>query len=110
MSKENKNEAKVIDMTATENEKRVRISGREWDEYQELKESNKNLIAERETLMGQVVAVEKELNEKQETCDRVSRYWREAEDKLKTICAVLEVVNPNEYMTGLDFIKKIAGI
>lgn len=107
MSNENKNEAKVIDMTATENENNEANTS---NELNDLQERIANLIAERETLMGQVMAVEKKLNEMQESYNHVSRYWREAEDKLKTVCAVLEVVNPTEYMTGLDFIKKIAGI
>ena len=80
------------------------------NELTELRESNANLIAERDMLMGQVMAVEKKLTETQELYDRVSRYWREAEDKLKTVCAALEVVDPSEYMTGRDFIKKIASI
>ena len=107
MSNENNNDAKVIDMTATENENMVTISEKELNDLQE---SNANLIAERETLMGQVMDVKKKLTQTQESYDRVSRYWRESEDKLKTVCAALEVVNPTEYMTGLDFIKKIAGI
>lgn len=107
MSNENNNEAKVIDMTATENENMVTISEKELN-Y--LNESNANLIAERETLMEKVSTLEKKLTQTQESYDRVSRYWRESEDKLKTVCAALEVVNPTEYMTGLDFIKKIAGI
>ncbi len=107
MSKENNNEAKVIDMTATENENMVEISAKELSDLQE---SNANLITDCETLKVQVMAVEKKLNETQELYDRVLRYWREAEDKLKTVCAALTVVNPTEYMTGLDFIKKIAGI
>ena len=129
MSNENNNEAKVTDMTATENEIKATVNkyaglhSDDLDEEQlrefcealrslaamqefkrnELSESNANLIAERETLMGQVMKT-------QELCDRVSRYWRKAEDKLKTVCAALEVVDPSEYMTGRDFIKKIAGI
>lgn len=107
MSNENNNEAKVIDMTATENENMVEISAKELSDLQE---SNANLITDCETLKVQVMAVEKKLTETQELYDRVSRYWREAEDKLKIVCAALEVVDPSEYMTGRDFIKKIAGI
>ena len=44
MSKENNNEAKVIDMTATENENMVEISAKELNDLQE---SNANLIADR---------------------------------------------------------------
>ncbi len=44
MSNENNNEAKVIDMTATENENMVEISAKELNDLQE---SNANLIAER---------------------------------------------------------------
>lgn len=103
MSNENK---KVIDMTSENENNEANTS----NELNELRESNANLIAERETLKGQVMAVEKKLAESQAGYDRVSRYWREAEDKLKTVCAALEVVDPSEYMTGRDFIKKIAGI
>jgi len=107
MANENNNEAKVIEKTATENENMVEISAKELSDLQE---SNANLITDCETLKVQVMDAEKKLNETQELYDRVSRYWREAEDKLKTVFAALEVVNPTEYMTGLDFIKKIAGI
>lgn len=107
MANENNNEAKVIDKTATENENMVEISAKELNDLQE---SNAILINEREKLMGQVMAVEKKLTETQESYDRVSRYWRETEDKLKTVCAAIEVVDPSDYMTGRDFIKKIAGI
>lgn len=107
MANENNNEAKVIDKTATENENMVEISAKELNDLQE---SNAILITEREKLMGQVMAVEKKLTETQESYDRVSRYWREAEDKLKTVCAAIEVVDPSDYMSGRDFIKKIAGI
>ncbi len=107
MANENNNEAKVIDKTATENENMVEISAKELNDLQE---SNAILINEREKLMGQVMAVEKKLTETQESYDRVSRYWRETEDKLKTVCAAIEVVDTSDYMTGRDFIKKIAGI
>lgn len=107
MANENNNEAKVIDKTATENENMVEISAKELSDLQE---SNANLITDCETLKVQVMVVEKKLNETQEVYNRVVRYWREAEDKLKTVCAALEVVDPSEYMTGRDFIKKIAGI
>jgi len=107
MSNENNNEAMVAEQTATENENMVEISAKELSDLQE---SNANLITDCETLKVQVMAVEKKLNETQESYDRVSRYWREAEDKLKTVCAALEVVDPSEYMTGRDFIKKIASI
>lgn len=107
MANENNNEAKVIDKTATENENMVEISAKELNDLQE---SNAILINEREKLMGQVMAVKKKLTETQESYDRASRYWREAEDKLKTVCAAIEVVDPSDYMTGRDFIKKIAGI
>ncbi len=114
MANENNNEAKVIDKIATENENMVEISAKELSDLQE---SNANLITDCETLKVQVetlkvqvMAVEKKLTEKQESYNSVSRYWREAEDKLKTVCAALEVVDPSEYMTGRDFIKKIAGI
>lgn len=108
MSNKNNNEAMVAEQTAsTENENMVEISAKELSD---LRESNANLITDCETLKVQVMAVEKKLNETQESYDRVSRYWREAEDKLKTVCAALEVVDPSEYMTGRDFIKKIAGI
>ncbi len=96
MSNENK---KVIDMTSENENNEANTS----NELNELRESNAKLIAERD-------AVEKKLAESKAGYDRVSRYWREAEDKLKTVCAALEVVDPSEYMTGRDFIKKIAGI
>ena len=108
MSNENNNEAMVAEQTAsTENKNMVEISAKELSDLQE---SNANLITDCETLKVQVMAVEKKLTETQESYDRVSRYWREAEDKLKAVCAALEVVDPSEYMTGRDFIKKIAGI
>lgn len=108
MSNENNNEAMVAEQTtSTENENMVEISAKELSDLQE---SNANLITDCETLKAQVMAVEKKLTETQESYDRVSRYLREAEDKLKSVCAALEVVDPSEYMTGRDFIKKIAGI
>lgn len=82
MSNENK---KVIDMTATENEKRVRISGREWDEYQELKESNKNLIAERDQL-------KERLAKEQNDTLRVHGWWKEEENKARALALVLKAL------------------
>ena len=90
MSNENTNEAMVAEQTtSTENENMVTISAKE------LSHLNAKVSVLKET--------ENRLN-------LYAKYLHEAEERLRLIRTALEVINPSEYMSGVDFIKKIAGI
>lgn len=104
------NEIKKVEKTAieTETEKRVNISGREWDEYQELKESNKNLIAERETLTAEVEKYKKLYEDEVESRLRLSKYWEAEQNKVKMMVQLVEAVKPDEYIRGSEVFKRIA--
>ena len=131
MSAENNN----VNMTATENEikatvdKYAGLHSDDLDEEQlrefcealrslaamqefernELSESNANLIAEREKLMKQVEEQKEQLHQSQLAYSRLACYWQAEKDKVKFILLAIQAVKLNEYMNGLDFIKKIAG-
>lgn len=132
MSAENNN----VNMTATENEIKATVdkyaglhsddlneeqlrefcealrslAAMQESERNELSESNANLIAEREKLMNQVSEVKAQLHQSQLAYSRVAGYWQTEQDKVKFILLAIQAVKLNEYLTGLDFIKKIAGI
>ena len=78
-------------------------------ERNELSESNANLIAEREKLMKQVEEQKEQLHQSQLAYSRLACYWQAEKDKVKFILLAIQAVKLNEYMNGLDFIKKIAG-
>ena len=85
------NNEKVIDMT-NENEN---------NELKELRESNANLIAEREALMGEV--------EKERTFKRsMWESWQKEEKKVQFLLALLDSgINSTEYMKASEFAKKL---
>lgn len=99
MSNENNNDAKVIDTTATENEN---------NELNELRESNANLIAERETLMGEVEQLKKKLEDESAAKSRMCKYWQNEEKKVQFLLAIIESgIKGTDYMTASEFVKKL---
>ncbi len=92
------NNEKVIDMT-NENEN---------NELNELRESNTNLIAEREALMGEVEQLKKKLEEEIADKRRMWDYWNNEEKKVQFLLAFIESgINGTEYMSASEFAKKL---
>lgn len=92
------NNEKVIDMT-NENEN---------NELNELRESNANLIAEREALMGEVEQLKKKFET--ERADKIIMWesWQKEEKKVQFLLALLDSgINSNEYMSASEFAKKL---
>lgn len=104
MSNENNNDAKITDMTATENENMVEISAKELSD---LNESNLNLIAERESLMEKVSTLEKKLKEEQESASRLRNYWRQEEDKVAALKQIIRSIPINSFITAKEFLNSI---
>ena len=96
MSNENNNEAKVIDMTSTENENMVEISAQELSD---LREANANLIAERETLTAKLSYLEEKLEEEKESALRLRNYWRKEEDKVAALKQIVRSIPINSFIT-----------
>lgn len=95
MSNENE---KVIDMT-NENEN---------NELNELRESNANLIAEREALMGEVEQLKKKFET--ERADKIIMWesWQKEEKKVQFLLAFIDSgINSTEYMKASEFAKKL---
>lgn len=109
MSNENNNEAKVIDMTATENENMVEISAQELIDLREnndrLIAERETLIAERETLTAKLSALEKKLTETEESYDRVSQYWRQEEDKVCALKQIVRSIPINSFITPKELLN-----
>ena len=92
------NNEKVIDMT-NENEN---------NELNELRESNANLIAEREALMGEVEQLKKKFET--ERADKIIMWesWQKEEKKVQFLLAFIDSgVNSTEYMKASEFAKKL---
>lgn len=92
------NNEKVIDMT-NENEN---------NELNELRESNANLIAEREALMGEVEQLKKKFET--ERADKIIMWesWQKEEKKVQFLLALLDSgINSTEYMKASEFAKKL---
>ena len=92
------NNEKVIDMT-NENEN---------NELNELRESNANLIAEREALMGEVEQLKKKFET--ERADKIIMWesWQKEEKKVQFLIALLDSgINSTEYMKSSEFAKKL---
>lgn len=92
------NNEKVIDMT-NENEN---------NELNELRESNANLIAEREALMGEVEQLKKKFET--ERADKIIMWesWQKEEKKVQFLLALLDSgINSTEYMKVSEFAKKL---
>ena len=92
------NNEKVIDMT-NENEN---------NELKELRESNANLIAEREALMGEVEQLKKKFET--ERADKIIMWesWQKEEKKVQFLLAFIDSgVNSTEYMKASEFAKKL---
>lgn len=105
MSNENKNEAKVIDMTATENENMVEISAKELNDLQE---SNANLIAERDTLMAEVKQLKEKLEDESASKSRMWKYWQNEEKKVQLLLAFIESgIKGTEYMNASECMKRL---
>lgn len=101
MSNENE---KVIDMT-NENEN---YEANTSNELNELRESNANLIAEREALMGEVEQLKKKLEEESAAKSRMWKYWQNEEKKVQFLLAFIESgIKGTEYMNASDFVKKL---
>jgi len=102
MSNENNNEAKVIDMTSTENENMVEISAQELSD---LRESNANLIAERETLTAKLSYLEEKLEEEKESASRLRNYWRQEEDKVAALKQIIRSIPINSFITPRELLN-----
>lgn len=104
MSKEKFNEEQVNETTsqATENENMVEISAKELNE---LRESNANLIAERESLMEKVSTLEKKLKEEQESASRLRNYWRQEEEKVATLKQIVRSLPINSYLSAKELLN-----
>ena len=92
------NNENVIDMT-NENEN---------NELNELRESNANLIAEREALMGEVEQLKKKFET--ERADKIIMWesWQKEEKKVQFLIALLDSgINSTEYMKSSEFAKKL---
>ena len=92
------NNEKVIDMTY-ENEN---------NELNDLRESNANLIAEREALMGEVEQLKKKLEKERADKRSMWEYWQNEEKKVQFLIAFIESgINGTEYMSASEFAKKL---
>ena len=92
------NNEKVIDMT-NENEN---------NELNELRESNANLIAEREALMGEVEQLKKKVEEERAFKRSMWENWQNEEKKVQFLIAFIESgINGNEFMSTSEFAKKL---
>ena len=92
------NKEKVIDMT-NENEN---------NELKELRESNANLIAEREALMGEVEQLKKKVEEERAFKIIMWESWQKEEKKVQFLLALLDSgINSTEYMKASEFAKKL---
>ena len=92
------NNEKVIDMT-NENEN---------NELNELRESNANLIAERESLMDEVEQLKKKVEEERAYKRSMWESWQNEEKKVEFLLAFLDSgINGSEYMKASEFAKKL---
>ena len=92
------NNEKVIDMT-NENEN---------NELNELRDSNANLIAEREALMGEVEQLKKKLEEERDFKRIMWESWQKEEKKVQFLLALIDSgINSTEYMKASEFAKKL---
>lgn len=92
------NNEKVFDMT-NENEN---------NELNELRESNANLIAEREALMGEVEQLKKKVEEERAFKRSMWESWQKEEKKVQFLLALLDSgINSTEYMKASEFAKKL---
>lgn len=102
MSNENE---KVIDMTETNNENNVAETN---NELKELRESNANLIAERDNLMKRVKELEEELKETSATKTRMMGYWQREEKRVQMLVSIIKSgIKGTDYMTAAEFVEKI---
>ena len=80
----------------------------ENNELNELRESNANLIAEREALMGEVEQLKKKFET--ERADKIIMWesWQKEEKKVQFLLALLDSgINSTEYMKASEFAKKL---
>ena len=92
------NNEKVIDMTK-ENEN---------NELNELRDSNANLIAEREALMGEVEQLKNKVEEERAYKRSMWESWQNEEKKVQLLLAFLDSgINGTEYMKASEFAKKL---
>lgn len=90
------NNEKVIDMTNENNE------------LNELRDSNANLIAEREALMGEVEQLKKKVEEERAYKRSMWESWQNEEKKVQLLLALLDSgINSTEYMKASEFAKKL---
>ncbi len=107
MSKENINEEQVNETTsqATENENNVAETN---NELNELRESNANLIAERETLMAEVKKLKQTLGDESAAKSRMWKYWQNEEKKVQLLLAFIDSgIKGTEYMNASEFVKRL---
>lgn len=97
----NKDE-KVINMAADENE------NNEANNTNEFRESNENLIAERDILMKRVKELEEELEETSATNTRMFGYWQREEKRVQMLVSIIKSgIKGTDYMTAAEFVEKI---
>ena len=91
------NNEKVIDMT-NENE----------NENNELRESNAQIIADRDLLIVEVNRLKKKLKEESECKRSMWESWQKEEKKVQFLLALLDSgINSTEYMKASEFAKKL---
>ena len=80
----------------------------ENNELNELRESNANLIAEREALMGEVEQLKKKVEEERAFKRNMWENWQNEEKKVQFLLALLDSgINSTEYMKASEFAKKL---
>lgn len=100
----NKDE-KVINLAADENESNVAETNNEMNE---LRETNANLLAEREALMKRVKELEEKLKETSTTKTRMLGYWQHEEKKVQLLVSIIKTgIKGTDYMTAAEFVEKI---
>ena len=88
----------VIDMTANENEN---------NELNKLRESNTNLIAERESLMGEVEQLKKKLEDETKSRRRIYDWYEAEKNKVHALTIIIKAIGGNiDACTLADNIEK----
>ena len=92
------NNEKVIDMT----------NDNENNELNELRESNAQIIADRDLLIVEVNRLKKKLKEESECKRSMWDSWQKEEKKVQFLLALLDSgINSTEYMKASEFAKKL---
>ncbi len=90
------NEPKEVNMTATENENNVAETN---NELNELRESNANLIAERDNLMDErkqlqdkIKSLEEKLKDEKNNGSRIYQWYTQEQDKVRALGLIIKAM------------------